>query len=100
MLIARSCKDGSPARNNISERQCASAVDAMSRGEQGVRMCINQVPRCPRNQLHRVHRLPQLPAQVLKIENQGPPMIRILKTEAPPWWCDQCGLQLDAPARP
>jgi hypothetical protein len=64
-------------------------------------MSINQVPQCPRNQLHRVHQRAQLLAQVLKLENhQGPPTIRILKTEAPPWWCDQCGLQLDAPARP
>jgi hypothetical protein len=64
-------------------------------------MSIHQVPQCPRNQLHRVHQRAQLPAQVLKLENyQGPPTIRILETEAPTWWCSQCGLQLDAPARP
>ena len=64
-------------------------------------MSLNQGPQCSRHPFHHVRRLAQLPEQVLEIPNhQGPPTIRILVPEAPPWWCDQCGLQIDAATSP
>lgn len=56
-------------------------------------MTMKQTPQCPKSPLHDVYRLPKLPAQILRIANgQGPPTTRILEPEAPPWWCDRCGL--------
>lgn len=53
-------------------------------------------PACPTNRSHRVHRLPPLPPAVLTIHHaQGGPTYRTLPVEAPPWWCDTCGVQVD-----
>ena len=60
-------------------------------------MLTTPAPQCPKSPLHDVHQLAGRPSEVLTIPNgQGPPTVRILEAEAPPWWCDRCGLQVAA----